>query len=73
MPAGQTPVLFKNNFSGIIPAGTPIAQIIPFKREDWIIKEDKSLYFDADTIGKKARNVMSGFYKNNFWNKKNYD
>jgi hypothetical protein len=73
MPAGQTPVLFKNNFSGIIPAGTPIAQIIPFKREDWIIKEDKNLYFDADTIGKKARNVMSGFYKNNFWNKKNYN
>lgn len=33
------PVLFpffmKNNFSGTIPAGTPIVQVIPFKRDDW--------------------------------------
>jgi hypothetical protein len=29
------PFLMKKSFSGILPAGTPIAQIIPFKRDDW--------------------------------------
>jgi hypothetical protein len=73
MPAGRFPVLFKNNFSGIIHAGTPIAQVIPFKREDWKLEEDKQLFNDSDIIGKKARNVLSGFYKNNYWKKKNYN
>ena len=29
------PFFMKKGFSGTIPAGTPIVQIIPFKREDW--------------------------------------
>jgi hypothetical protein len=29
------PFRMKNGWTGIIPAGTPIAQIIPFKRENW--------------------------------------
>lgn len=29
------PFLIKKDFSGVIPAGTPIIQIIPFKREEW--------------------------------------
>ena len=29
------PFIVKSNFVGIIPAGTPIAQAIPFKRESW--------------------------------------
>lgn len=33
--AGNIPFFFKEGFSGIIPKGTPIAQIIPFKRENW--------------------------------------
>jgi hypothetical protein len=73
MPSGRFPVLFKNNFSGILPAGTPIAQVIPFKREDWQIEEDKNLVSESDIIGRKARNVLSGFYKNNYWHRKNYD
>jgi len=31
----NTPFIIKSDFEGIIEAGTPIAQIIPFKREDW--------------------------------------
>jgi hypothetical protein len=27
--------LIKKNFEGVLPAGTPICQIIPFKRENW--------------------------------------
>jgi hypothetical protein len=29
------PFIMKNNFKGIIPKGTPVIQIIPFKRDDW--------------------------------------
>lgn len=32
------PFLMKKGFSGTIPAGTPVIQIIPFKREDWKMK-----------------------------------
>jgi hypothetical protein len=29
------PFFLKENFSGLIPYGTPIVQVIPFKRENW--------------------------------------
>jgi len=32
------PFLVKNTFSGILPAGTPIAQITPFRRDEWSSK-----------------------------------
>lgn len=31
-------VLNDINFEGMIPKGTPIAQVIPFKREDWLME-----------------------------------
>lgn len=73
MPPGSLPVLFKESFTGLIPAGTPIAQIIPFKRENWRIEESSSLLKEATIIGKKSRNALVGFYKHTYWNKKNYD
>jgi hypothetical protein len=33
--AGNIPFFIKEGFSGVIPKGTPIAQVIPFKRESW--------------------------------------
>jgi len=36
--AGNIPFFIKDGFSGVIPKGTPIAQIIPFKRESWSSK-----------------------------------
>jgi hypothetical protein len=33
--AVQFPFIIDEGFEGIIPAGTPIVQVIPFKREDW--------------------------------------
>jgi len=34
-------VLNDINFTGLIPAGTPIAQVIPFKRDSWNLKFGK--------------------------------
>jgi hypothetical protein len=33
--AGNIPFFIKENFEGIIPKGTPIAQVIPFERQSW--------------------------------------
>ena len=62
------------NFVGVIPAGTIIAQVIPFKRDKWV----SSIGKDAD-LGHIARNnidiLKSTFvhgYKNNFWQKKDF-
>jgi hypothetical protein len=62
------------NFQGLIPAGTPMAQVIPFKRESWKIKAGS--YKDKEEALKKASLLSSRFfdrYKNMFWHKKEYN
>jgi hypothetical protein len=66
------PFFLKDNFEGLIPEGTPIAQIIPIKREVW--ESEKSDYDpNSDYI---HRNMMTlnlfRTYKNKFWSKKEY-
>jgi hypothetical protein len=70
---GNIPVFFNSTFEGIISAGTPIAQIILFKREDWTNKIDKDIFIEADYGMKKSLNTAFGWYKNTIWKKKNYD
>jgi hypothetical protein len=69
----QFPFFIKNNFTGIIKAGTPVTQITFFKRNHWfrlVKKYEKNFY-------KKARfNFLSNIersYKNLFWEKKEYE
>jgi hypothetical protein len=67
-------ILNDENWEGIIPAGTPMAQVIPFKRESWnhsfgSEKEKK----ERDLIAKKLRSIFFNTYKKQFWHKKNYD
>lgn len=66
------PFLFKKGFSGVIPKGTPIIQVIPFKRDNWKseISDDKP--YDRDEIEYKAQNPPFGWYKRNWWTKKSY-
>lgn len=61
------------SFEGLIPKGTPIVQVIPFKRDSWSIKygEEKEL----KEIKKNANNLNTKLYdkyKNLFWTKKEY-
>lgn len=78
------PFFMKNNFTGLIPKGTPVVQIIPFKREDWkmdIVKQvPESLIKDLkkesesyesgryDHMGEAA----GGMYKRDYRKKKKY-
>ena len=68
------PFLLKdNNFSGIVPAGTPIAQVIPFKRNLFKMEiggNKERLVATSDE--RKIRSKFFNVYKDIFWSKKIY-
>lgn len=67
---GGIPFSVRKDFSGIIKEGTPIVQMIPFKRDDWVSSLIDTPYLDSYHI--KARNKFWGWYKENIWKKKSY-
>lgn len=66
-------VLNDITFEGLIPKGTPIAQIIPFKRENWKMKigKEKDIVEQAK-VTNKLRLVFFDSYKNTFRQPKEY-
>ena len=70
------PFFLEKGFSGVIPAGTPYAQMIPFKREDWdheIIIEDSAVLEEKNRLNSdKYRKPDGGVYKNEVWTKRTY-
>jgi hypothetical protein len=73
VPSGSIPFFLKEGFTGLIPQGTPYLQIIPFKREDWKAEKFEGLIAKAELITKKSRSLLKGWYKQNVWEKKNYE
>jgi hypothetical protein len=71
-PHGSIPFFLKENFEGVIPQGTPIAQLIPFKNEQWELKENEKILEEGIKNSVKATSVMSGWYKNTYWRKKQW-
>lgn len=69
---GNLPFLIKKDFEGIIPAGTPIAQLIPFKRDNWQSKENKDLIAEGKKNNFLSRRTAFGWYKRTQWSRKNY-
>lgn len=67
---GGIPFALQEGFEGIIPAGTPIAQLFPYKRDEWIEKIIEPPLTPFANF--RARNVFYGWYKKNIWKKKNY-
>ena len=67
------PFFIRADFDGIIPEGTPIAQVIPFKRTDW--KADVDLENQAKPPQSFINNIFNppfGYYKRTFWKRKKY-
>lgn len=58
------------NFNGIIPKGTPIAQVIPFKRDSWKSDYGKA---DLERSYNRLKSVFVDAYKKMFWQKKFYE
>jgi hypothetical protein len=68
------PFVFKDTkWEGIIPAGTPMAQVIPFKRESWEYKigSNKELK-EQSMVTAKLKTLFFNSYKRQFWHKKEY-
>jgi hypothetical protein len=66
------PFFLKKGFVGKIPAGTPIVQVIPFKREDWqneVTDPDQSLF---SKINLRIKANLEFGYKKFFWKRKQY-
>jgi hypothetical protein len=74
---GTMPFFIIKGFEGVVPAGTPYAQIIPFKREDWqsevFIENPNSLYKKNQKNSDKYRVKDGGVYKNEVWSKRTYE
>jgi hypothetical protein len=69
---GNIPFYLKEDFEGIIPAGTPFAQIYPFKRTKWKMFVDSSLNdIFIENQGEDLR-TPKGSYKKKLWVKKEY-
>lgn len=66
-------VLNDVKWEGLIPAGTPLAQVIPFKREQWnhVIGSDKELK-EQNLITAKLKTLFFNSYKRQFWSRKEY-
>ena len=66
------PFLLNEKFSGMIKKGTPMYQIIPFKRDHWGSELNK---YDEDRqrkLTQKVRQFMWGGYKALHWKKKKF-
>lgn len=66
------PFFIKKGFEGTIPAGTPIIQAIPIKRESWSssIKDEHKPYSYPKEY--EVNNAPFAWYKRNVWFKKKY-
>lgn len=75
---GTMPFFIVKGFTGVIPAGTPYAQILPFKRENWVSEiEDKlshqELYEKNAKNSQKYRVPDGGVYQKEVWERRTYE
>lgn len=71
--SGNIPFFLKKNAPAMIPAGTPIAQLIPIKRASWkSIGNDQGMVYLDYLQGALIRSTPDKSYKKLFWVRKEY-
>jgi len=71
--SGNIPFFIREDFEGIVPAGTPFAQLLPIKRESWkSIKNDQGIAYLDKLQGATVRSPGKS-YKKLFWIRKDYN
>ena len=66
-------VLNDVKWEGLIPAGTPMAQVIPFKRESWKHKIGSNKErIEQNLVTAKLKTLFFNSYKRQFWSRKEY-
>lgn len=73
MYAGSVPFFLRDDFEGLIEKGTPLYQVLPFKRENWDSKENNTLIEKGQLNLKSSFAVLFGWYKRTVWKKKEYN
>lgn len=70
--SGKIPFYLRKGFTGLIPAGTPMYQIIPIKREDW--RRELREHDDPrrPRTNSRIRRYFTGGYRREFWQRKQY-
>lgn len=73
-PGGQVPFVIRRGFSGLIPKGTPMYQMIPIRRQErWRASRQGS---DEQAFRKRHHEIVSQFtgaYRDKFWIPKRYE
>jgi hypothetical protein len=70
---GNIPFFIKNGFQGFIPAGTPMYQMIPVKRENWESVVEPFNEIESNKLNHQMRRKFYGAYRDMFWHKKTYN
>jgi hypothetical protein len=71
--SGNIPFFVREDFEGMVPAGTPFAQLLPIKRESWkSIKNDQGIAYLDNLQGATVRTPGKS-YKKLFWIRKDYN
>jgi hypothetical protein len=71
--SGKIPFFIKDDFEGVIPAGTAYLQIIPFKIEGWVSKKDNTILDKARIQNLLSASFVYGWYIKYRWTKKRFD
>lgn len=67
------PFVLRKDFEGVIKAGTPMIQAIPFKRDQWSAEFlDQFTSYAGDYMGYEVEKPPFGWYKRKHWHKKEY-
>jgi hypothetical protein len=69
---GPVPFMIKRGFEGIIPAGTPIYQMIFIKRDSWESSLLEHNEIKQNKLNYSVRRFLKNGYKNQYWNKKDF-
>lgn len=66
------PFLIRSDFEGEIPAGTPLVQLFPFKREVWKMEKGDADQAEIAKSQLQLNHKLIGGYKSQWWTRKEY-
>jgi len=69
---GNYSLFIKEDFKGIIKMGTPLLQIVPIKRDNWVSEFSKEIIAEGWRSSSKSVRTILGWYRDNAWSKKSY-
>ena len=75
---GTMPFFVVKGFTGVLPAGTPYAQMLPFKRENWESEVDAEISYEEMVQkniknSEKYRTPDGGVYQKKVWTRRVYE